>query len=94
MAVTLIIELDGVTAEQYDAVMQNLGLADGSQSWPEGAIAHYAGPAEGGWCVVDVWESREHFDRFAEERLGPATSQAGVPVPQPREVPVHNMHVI
>ena len=27
--------------------------------------------------MIDFWESREHFGRFAEDRLGPATQELG-----------------
>ena len=55
----------------------------------EGMLLHTAGPKPGGRRVFDVWESKEAFDRFAQERLMPAVRQAGVtsePQPQPYEV--------
>jgi hypothetical protein len=30
---------------------------------------------------VDVWESREQFEKFAAAKIGPITAQAGVPAP-------------
>jgi hypothetical protein len=46
---------------------------------------------EGGWGVLDCWESRAHFDRFAEERIGPAMAAIGGTGQQPEvhEFPVH-----
>ena len=44
---------------------------------PEGLIFHAAGPIEDGWGIIDFWESREHFDRFPEGRLGPAIRELG-----------------
>lgn len=39
---------------------------------PEGLIVHLAiERAEGGLRYIDVWESEEHWNRFAEERLHP-----------------------
>lgn len=39
---------------------------------PDGLICHLAiERAEGGLRYVDVWESREDWDRFGEERLHP-----------------------
>jgi hypothetical protein len=37
------------------------------------------------------WQSREQFDRFAEQRIGPAVGSLGGDAPQPdiREFPVH-----
>jgi hypothetical protein len=31
--------------------------------------------------VVDVWETREAFDRFAEEQIGPHSATAGITAP-------------
>lgn len=39
---------------------------------PDGLIVHVAGPTEAGVRIIDVWESREQFDRFRRERLLPA----------------------
>jgi len=33
--------------------------------------------ADQGWYVFDVWESKEHFDRFLETKLGPAVREPG-----------------
>ncbi len=34
-----------------------------------------------GLRVVDVWESREQFDTFARDQIGPMSQQAGLPGP-------------
>ena len=57
----------------YDAVDAEMDV-EGNP--PEGLIFHSAGPIEDGWGVIDFWESREHFDRFQESRLGPAIGDA------------------
>ena len=45
------------------------GLGDGP---PKGMIAHIAiERPEGGLRYIDVWESEEDWDQFAEERLHP-----------------------
>jgi hypothetical protein len=58
---------------------------------PEGLLFHASGPVDGGWGVIDFWESRVHFDRFAAERIGPASATVGVPggPPDVHEFPVH-----
>jgi hypothetical protein len=59
-----------VTQEMYDAVEAKLGAHDDP---PEGMLVHTAGPAQGGgFRIVDVWESREAYQRFREGRLLPA----------------------
>ena len=59
----------GLVAQQYDAVTDKMGLASEP---PEGLIFHSAGELEGRFQVFNVWESREHFDRFTRDRLRPA----------------------
>ena len=88
MALAFVMEFPGTTQEQYDKVLEILQLGGKS---PPGQIFHVAGPIEGSWCVVDVWESQEAFDRFLQEKLGRAMQEAGVPPPQPKVVPVHNI---
>jgi hypothetical protein len=87
MAVCLITEVPGATQEQYDAIVQ----AVGEPELGDGQTHHIAGPVDGGWCVVDVWESRAHFDRFMQERLGEQLQRAGVAQPEIREFPVHRV---
>jgi hypothetical protein len=92
MAVGLRIKLDGGTQEMYDAVDAKLDV-EGDP--PEGLIFHSGGPIEGGWGVIDFWESREHFDRFQESRLGAALASLGdagpAGPPDIKEFPVHKI---
>ncbi|MEV0170342.1 hypothetical protein AB0I00_04310 [Streptomyces sp. NPDC050803] len=47
---------------------------------PAGLIAHFAAPGEdGGWQVVDIWESEADFRRFLEEAVIPAAKEIGAP---------------
>jgi heme-degrading monooxygenase HmoA len=88
MAVCLVIDIPGGTLEQYDAVKQALGESGGMLG--DGQTFHAAGPTDDGFVVIDVWNSRDDFDRFIAGRLGEAIQAAGVPEPQIREIPVHN----
>ena len=50
---------------------------------PEGLIVHSAGQGDQGYYVYDIWESREAFERFMEEKLGPALGEVmGGPPPE------------
>jgi hypothetical protein len=64
----------------YDAIAERVDVAS---SPPDGLIVHTAGWDEenGVFRIFDVWESREHADRFLQERLQPALDQ-GVPNPE------------
>ena len=62
MAVALLLEFPGATQEQFGQVAEKVG----SKS-PPGLLYHVDGPIEGGWRVVDVWESQEAVDTFFQE---------------------------
>src|SRR3954467_4338998 len=93
MSVEYVMEFAGVDAAKYDEAMRALGLDGPDADWPRGLLSHTAGATDDGWCVVDVWESDEEFERFATQALGPTLGRIGIPAPQPRRVEVHNWHV-
>jgi hypothetical protein len=84
MAVCLVINIPGATLEQYDDVRRAIGDPLG-----DGQISHVAGATADGICVVDVWESRQDFDRFMQERLGEQLARTGFPQPEIAEFAVH-----
>jgi heme-degrading monooxygenase HmoA len=63
---------EGGTEDQYNAV---LGEVHPSEGLPAGQRYHLAGPADGGWLVVAVWDSQESFDTFVNDTLMPALSK-------------------
>jgi len=59
---------------------------------PEGAIAHIAMPRpEGGWQVLDVWESEEAYATFAQNVLMPAAQAVGAPPFESKVITAHNV---
>lgn len=90
MAVGMLVRIPEATQEMYDGVMEAMEWE--SRPQPDGFVAHFAGPSEGGWFVFDVWESQEAFGRFAEERLKPALQQVmgEMPAIAPEFVSLHN----
>ncbi len=92
MAVGLMITFHGGTEDQYRAVHSHMRV---DQNPPEGMIFHSAGPIDGGWRVIDFWESRAAFDRFLESGFGPAAQELGdrtfTRPPDIDEFPVHNI---
>ena len=62
-----------ISLEEYDRVRAAMGPEP-----LEGNLEHHVGVEDGALCVVDVWTSRDHADRFAATRLFPAFAAAGV----------------
>ena len=75
MAVGVLTAAPEFTKQIYDDVTEKMfGHASPMREdeAPEGLIVHSAGQGEQGYYVYDIWESREAFERFMEEKLGPA----------------------
>jgi hypothetical protein len=80
----LILEFEGVTVKEYNAVNAALGIdpETGSGDWPDGLVVHAAGLNEGGDLVVtEIWDTPEHQARFMEGRLGAALVEGGIEGP-------------
>ena len=80
MPVVLVFE--GVTQEQYEESVRRLtggkSRMESPGDWPvEGLLAHIPGQGEKGFRVVDVWESEDALNRFAEH-LMPILREIGV----------------
>ena len=91
MAVGIRLKFADGTQQQYEAVHQKMDI-DGNP--PEGLIFHSAGPIDGGWGVIDFWESAGWIRSLAESRLMPAVGELGDQAfsgpPDRKEFPVHN----
>lgn len=89
MPVVLVFE--GVTQEEYEESVRKLVGKERMESpadWPvEGLLAHIPGQGPKGFRVVDVWESQEALDRFADV-LMPVLQEIGVQG-QPEIYPAH-----
>jgi hypothetical protein len=75
MAVAIMMDFPGGTLEQYDQVIEKMGLEPGGDT-PDGAFFH--------------WVTQEEFDKFAQEQIGPYTQEAGMQAPQMKVHEVHN----
>ena len=87
MAVGMLLAGEGVTEDSYkqltEAMFGNYPMRD-DQS-PEGLLVHTAGQADQGWYIYDIWESQEHFQRFLEGMVMPATQKLGLSPEAPFE---------
>jgi hypothetical protein len=90
MAVGIRIKLAGITQEQFDNAHEHINAA---RTAPKGLLFHASGPTDGGWGIIDFWESRADFDAFAA-RIPEGMAAAGVELQGPpdiKEFPVHEM---
>jgi hypothetical protein len=76
--------------EQYERVTAAM-----VEPAPEGLILHVAGPTDEGFRIIDVWESRQAWERFQGARLAPAVAALGGPSrPEPTFRDLHPVHVV
>jgi len=76
----------------YDAINERMGVHENP---PEGLIVHTAGVLDGGgFRVFDVWETREHFERFMTDRLGPAIAAVVSGDAAPPRTEMYELHSI
>ncbi len=61
------------TLEGFQKIMGARGIGQGE---PDGLQARYVADVGDGIRVVAVWQSKEHADRFLDERLAPALATA------------------
>src|SRR5664279_5653151 len=84
MSEALILEFQGVTADQYQAVNKLLGLdsATGEGNSPAGLLSHTGATTAGGDLLVfELWDSQASQAAFMGGALGAAIGQAGLPGP-------------
>lgn len=89
MAVAIVMDWEEGTLDQYDEVIGKMGFEPGGTG-PPSAVFHWVAKNGDGIRVVDVWESREAFDAFAQEQIGPLTAEVGLPEPRMEFFDVHN----
>lgn len=65
MAFAMLAEIPHLTRDQYEAVVKKVNEA----GTPAGALIHAGGPVEGGYRVVEVWQTRDAADAFYTSEL-------------------------
>jgi hypothetical protein len=68
MAVTVSADVPGQTREGYEETIRLLG--DALKAAP-GFIMHFGHPIDGGWRVVEVWESSKHAAEWFAKHVRP-----------------------
>ena len=68
MAVIMTSEIAGQTLEGYDGLFKAVSSA---LRTAQGFLVHASHPVDGGWRVVEIWESREDAARFFATTIAP-----------------------
>ncbi|MEY2452633.1 MAG: hypothetical protein QOD92_2207 [Acidimicrobiaceae bacterium] len=89
MAVAVQMDFNGATLDQYDQVIEKMGFRPDGVGAP-GGLFHWVTKTDDGIRVVDVWESREQFEKFAQDEIGPISQAVGVP--SPPALTFHEVH--
>jgi len=72
--------------EAYDAL--HAAVTEVTDSTGEGLLVHLARPTATGFEIIEVWESKEHLERFLRDTLPKAVAKLpdmGGAGPQPKE---------
>jgi quinol monooxygenase YgiN len=80
MAVAMLAEVPGLTREQYELVVTKVNES-GS---PAGVLFHAGGPIEGGFRILEVWETPEAAEKFYTSDV---LKQATAPLPEEQQQP-------
>lgn len=88
MAIVMISDAGTDTVEQYDQIIKQLDEAGHGN--PPGRLSHTAALKDNGsYFVVDVWESPEALEQFAQVLVPLMEAVGGVP-PELKISPLHN----
>ena len=90
MTIAIIQEFDGATLDQYDRVVDKMGITPGGKHSDAGCLFHWVTKTDTGITVVDVWHTREKFDTWIAEQVAPNALEAGFP--NPPQNTFHEVH--
>jgi heme-degrading monooxygenase HmoA len=89
MAIVMVSDAGTDSVEQYDQIIKQLDEAGHGN--PQGRLSHAAALKDNGsYFVVDVWESAEDLERFAQV-LVPLIEAVGGAAPDLKISPLHSM---
>jgi hypothetical protein len=86
MAVLVMAESQ-LTAEHYDAMVN---LLEAKMKAAQGLVAHVGWPSDGGWRVIEIWETNEAANQFFAKEVHPNLP----PGAKPPKRSVHALHRI
>jgi hypothetical protein len=68
MAVLMTSDVAGQTLDGYGGLF---AVVSPALQQAEGFIAHLSHPTDGGWRVIEIWETRDHAARFFASTIAP-----------------------
>jgi hypothetical protein len=68
MAVIMTSDVVGQTRSGYDGLF---GVVSPALTQAQGLILHVSHPVDGGWRVIEIWQSREDAARFFASAIAP-----------------------
>lgn len=75
MGYVAVLEIQGLTAAEYNSIVARMGVE--TKPAP-GIYLHIAAPMEGGMRVVELWDTKEGFESYINERLIPTCAELGI----------------
>lgn len=73
--VVMTMNVTGLTHEEFRAILDEMGV----EAHPEpGIYQHLSHPTKRGMRIIEVWNSQQGFEEFAERRLKPAVAKLGI----------------
>ncbi len=89
MATAVLLEFQGIGEREYERLID---LVRSDQNPPQGGLLHTAGPIPNGWRVFNIFDSRDSYEKFYNDRVLPALKQLGMPNPSRKEYyPIYNV---
>jgi hypothetical protein len=90
IAVEVAFHGQGATLENYFKSLEIMGATPEGRHPDPGGLFHWVTGIGGGFQVTDVWQTREQFEQFVRDQVGPVGEQVGMPQPQIKFVDVAN----
>jgi hypothetical protein len=69
------LDIYGMSAEEYRAVLDRMGVEKHPAA---GIYLHLTTSTDFGYRVIEIWDKKEGFEKFIEERLAPASKALGI----------------
>jgi hypothetical protein len=91
MAVALRIDFTRLGLDDYDSIRKVVNFP---ADWPDGLMVHGATEVDGRLRVLEIWQSRQQFDRWIESRIQGAMAEALGDRAEPPQVTQMELHAL